>query len=467
MKTFRYLIYIIFSFVVLSCTYDFPEEKKPEAGNADFTKYVAVGNSLTAGYMDGALYARGQSNSYPSIIASQMKLVGGGDFNQPDINSVNGFYAMGPNNTVLGRLKLNASASPTPTVPGDLPAPYTGDKTKLNNFGVPGLTLLTAQIPATGGPAAAENPAYNPLYARFASNPGTSTLIGDAKAALANGGTFFSFWLGNNDVLGYATGGASNPAVLTSVENFNIRYNAALSELLSVANVNGVIANIPNVTDIPFFKTIPYNPIPLTKAQADQLNAGYAMFNGGVDLYNSTPGLPEAQKRPKIVFLEGKNGLVIEDEDLPEVPGLPKYRLATSADLVTLTIPQAQLATGLGTQTAVPDQYILTTTEIIQIADVITGYNAIISTASNNPRLAFVDINKIFGEVAKGTQVTNGINFTSSIAPPFGAFSLDGVHPNARGSAFVANQFITAINTKFGSSIPLVNPNNYPGNDLP
>jgi hypothetical protein len=42
-----------------------------------------VGNSLTAGYADGGLYLEGQQNSYPSIIAKQMALVGGGKFTQP------------------------------------------------------------------------------------------------------------------------------------------------------------------------------------------------------------------------------------------------------------------------------------------------------------------------------------------------------------------------------------------------
>src|SRR5260221_486293 len=82
----------------------------------------------------------------------------------------------------------------------DLPTPYTGDKTKLNNFGVPGILLGQALIPQTGGPSTG-NPYYNGLYARFASNPGTSTIIGDA---LATQPTFFTFDLGNNDVLGYA-----------------------------------------------------------------------------------------------------------------------------------------------------------------------------------------------------------------------------------------------------------------------
>ena len=38
-------------------------------GDADFSKYIALGNSLTSGYRDGALYIDAQNESYPNIIA--------------------------------------------------------------------------------------------------------------------------------------------------------------------------------------------------------------------------------------------------------------------------------------------------------------------------------------------------------------------------------------------------------------
>ena len=43
-----------------------------------------------------------------------------------------------------------------------------------------------------------------------------------------------------------------------------------------------------------------------------------------------------------------------------------------------------------------------------------------------------------------------------------GAFSLDGVHPTARGYAFVANLAIDAINRKYTANIPMVDIGNYP-----
>ncbi len=258
-----------------ACTYDFPEDtsREPNPGTADFSKLVTVGNSLTAGFMDGALYNRGQKNSFANILGQQLKLVGGGEFNQPDINSEHGFLQTGPNGEILGHLKLvydaNGQPLPRPIFPGDPLTPYQGDRSQLNNFGVPGARVWHSILSGYGQ--------SNPHFGRFASSENAS-LIGDASNA---GGSFFVMWLGNNDVLQYATSGAIGAteglgeADMTSVADFSEAYNAALNEMLSVANSKGMVINIPNVTDIPYFTTIPYNSLPLDEATATQLNAGY------------------------------------------------------------------------------------------------------------------------------------------------------------------------------------------------
>ena len=43
------------------------------AGTANFSKYVALGNSLSAGYTDGALFIEGQKNSWTKILSDQFK----------------------------------------------------------------------------------------------------------------------------------------------------------------------------------------------------------------------------------------------------------------------------------------------------------------------------------------------------------------------------------------------------------
>lgn len=453
-----------------------PPTETPDKGSADFTKYVAVGNSLTAGFQAGALFNEGQENSLAALLANQLATVGGGEFNQPDINSVNGYNTAvtSPDpSVVFGRLILAGNpAAPTPT-PGDLPTPYEGDKSKLNNFGVPGILLGQALIPQTGGPAVAENPAYNPLYARFASNPGASTIIGDAVAAQ---GTFFSFWLGNNDVLGYAVSGATRSEIFTGLEAFKTQYKAALSALLSDPNIKGVVANIPDVTGIPYFTTVPYNAIAFKEedqATVDALNTGYAAFNQGIDAYNAglLTGSVPATPRPKISFEVGANPIVIADNDLADLSAfqIPSMRQMEANELVVLTAATV-LPTGVGSQSPAPDNLILTTKELAEISERINGFNQAIEDIVNEiatERVAIVDINAAFNQLAASGAFQDGVLLTAQLAPPFGAFSEDGVHPNTRGYAFTANLFIEAINQKFGAIIPKLNLVEYSGTGLP
>jgi len=52
-------------------------------GDADFSKYVAVGASFSAGFTDNALFAAAQNNSFPNMLSQKFALAGGGSFNQP------------------------------------------------------------------------------------------------------------------------------------------------------------------------------------------------------------------------------------------------------------------------------------------------------------------------------------------------------------------------------------------------
>ncbi|MCH7398429.1 hypothetical protein MM236_10535 [Belliella sp. DSM 107340] len=500
MKIFNKLLYLLVLGSFAACTYEFPEPQieQPTSGSADFTKIVSVGNSLTAGFMDGALYDRGQQNSFAVILAEQARQVGGGDFNVPEINSVNGFFQMGSQGP-LGRLILTVNtqtgaAGPEPIGAGDLPGDFTGNKANLNNFGVPGITLGTALTPLTGGPASPANPAYNRMYERFASNPGTSTIIGDAAAALANGGTFFTFWLGNNDVLGYATGGASNPAILTSDADFQQRLGLALGALLQASsNAKGAVANIPDLNVLPHFNLI--NPLSFNVPDdfRSALLPGLTQLNQAINGWNNAisnnENLTDDEKailiRPVLTDNFNQYKLVVADPTLSDaqvpLPNgdifvIPKIRNLNDSDGYKLPLgARAFLEQGIGISPLAPiiesqhDAMILTPSEQDEIQQKITTFNGFISAAvqANAERLVLVDVNDLLNRVLAGSVSSGGVGLTASIVPPNGGFSLDGVHPNARAHAFVANHFINAINGKWGSNIPLVNPNQFIGNDLP
>jgi hypothetical protein len=501
-----------------------PVAVTPTKGQADFTKFVAIGNSLTAGYQAGALFTEGQQNSLPLIMSKQFSLAQGTTlaFNQPDINSEYGYYGLA-GSIILGRLILydadgvGTAKSPAPApvgtsgmpapynVGGSVPTPFTGDKLKLNNFGVPGIQLGQALTPATGGPpnppppAAPINLAYNALYARFATNPSAngvtgSTILGDAIAAQP---TFFLFDLGNNDILGYATGGGANPAIFTSETDFKARYELAIGTLLAAApTAKGVVANIPDVTTIPFFNTIAWNAIPLDAATATtlttKLSSGYNQFLDAMKLGGYITQA-EVDKR-KLSYVAGKNGILLTDETLTDLtpymnasdatkPLLPyaRARQATSSDIVTLTAggilgTEVPGTTGgvavYGVSFPVGDQYILIPTEKAEIQARTIAFNNIIKGVVDAPtssnRLALADVNATFTAlVTARVGVYNGVTITPNFTPPTGAFSEDGVHPNSRGYAFMANIFIKAINAKFAATIPEANIAEYKGVGLP
>ncbi len=488
---------ILLAFVlaaVSSCTYEFPVAPPLVPGTADFTKVVAVGNSLTAGYMNGALYNDGQAASYANIIAIQMQSNGGGAFNQPDIDAEHGDF--GPSGGAFGRLFLRGELTaegvvdpipkPIKNVPGQPITEYAGDKTLLNNFGVPGMRVVDAAFSGYG-PA-------NPYFGRFASGFG-ATVLGDAIAA---NGTFIIFWLGNNDVLGYATSGAtgnpngdaSDPSKTTdmiSVDVFEEKYIDAITKLFTNDSKQGIIANIPNVQDLPFFTFIEWDAIPLDQATADLANAGYATFNGGINAYNAgllpgqDPANPPTVKRDTIGFKAGQNAIVITDVTIPDLSAyaIPSIRQAKSTDLITLLAgsvlgtladpPGNDPTLIIGVTVPLDEQYTLIEADQEAIADRIVAFNSTIKSVADDSggSIALLDMNTVFADFAQNGVSINGSGMDASFTPGSGAFSVDGVHPNPRGAAYVASLFIDKINEAFGSNIPNVNPNNYPGNDMP
>ena len=172
------------------------------AGTANFSKYVALGNSLTAGYTDGALFIEGQKNSWTKILSDQFKLVGGGEFKIPFMPDNNGGALLGTIPVLENRLYFNG-AGPVRVPGGPTSQLLPGLTGQFNNMGVPGAKSFHLLAPGYGNPAGILAGTANPYFCRFATST-TASVIGDAMAQQP---TFFTLWIGNNDVLGYATTG--------------------------------------------------------------------------------------------------------------------------------------------------------------------------------------------------------------------------------------------------------------------
>ncbi|MBC8753125.1 G-D-S-L family lipolytic protein [Kordia sp. YSTF-M3] len=461
-------------------------------GSADFSTFVAVGNSLTAGYMDGTVFKSGQQNSFPNIMAQQFAYAGGGAFTQPsfddDVNDAGGFLLGGNPLPGFGtRLVLDASQGR----PENLNVASTVELSNLqatayNNMGVPGAKIFHLGFPGYGNIAGLPN--ANPYFIRHATTP-DATVIGDAVSLNP---TFFTLWIGNNDILGFATSGGvgvdqtGNPNVLsyggadiTDPGVFAFTYQA-LVDALTANGAKGVVATLPDVTSIPYFTTVPYNPVPLDAGTAAFVNNAYATYNGGLQFAagNGLITAAEAAQRT-ITFAAGQNPVVIVDEDLTNLTGfgIPSYRMTTIDDL--LILPSSGF---IGTQAdpndptsvngvGIPlaDNWVLTSTEVQMVRTARTAYNnAIVSIAAAND-LAVADMATKLEELVSGLRTTDGQVYTnnyfdgSSNSISTVVFSLDGVHPNSRGYAIVADEFIRVVNEKYGSDVPAVTAGYYPG----
>ena len=81
----------------------------PSAGTADFSNFVSIGASFTAGFSDGSVFLAAQSQSFPAIMARQMAALGGGDFTQPLVNDNVGGLLLGGQQISNPRLFFNGA----------------------------------------------------------------------------------------------------------------------------------------------------------------------------------------------------------------------------------------------------------------------------------------------------------------------------------------------------------------------
>ncbi|WP_348812209.1 G-D-S-L family lipolytic protein [Flavobacterium maritimum] len=472
-KNFKWLLLVSLSFVACDSNDENTVVEEPvSSGSANFAKYVALGDSFAAGYSDGALFKKGQEGSYVNILSQQFAEAGGGEFKIPFMSDNIGGLLLGGKIIAASRLYFNGlrpatvNGMPTTEVSSVLAGPF-------NDLGVPGAKSYHLVAPGYGNVAGVATGAANPYFARFASSSGT-TVLADA---LMQTPTFFSLWIGGNDVLGYATSGGVgvnqtgnlNPATygsndITDPNVFASVYSSIVTNL-TANGAKGVVANLPYVSTLPYFTTVPYNPVPLTAVVATQLNAGYAAYNGGLQ-FAASKGLisvAEAAKRT-IGFSAGSNAVVIEDSYLTNLTayGIPSYRHATPEDLMVLPSMNF-IGTAIGGDptkvngVSVPlaDKWVLSKEEIAEVKTATDAYNVTIKAVVEAKGLAFVDTKTMMTQLSTAGIVSNSFTLTATYVTG-GAFSLDGVHPSPRGYALIANAFSTAINTKYSSTLKKV-----------
>lgn len=456
----------------------------PSSGTADFSTYIALGNSLTSGYADGGLYREGQINSFPEMIAKSMQETGGATgFKTPLMPVGNGSGYL----QLVGGAPAPVAADPSAFASVASGGPY-------QNMGVPGARVKSLTQVGYGSSAG------NPFYARFASTP-LSTIVGEAAA---QNPTFFTLWIGNNDVLGYATsGGDQGGDAITPTAEFETDLDKILTGM--AAAKGAAIINIPDILGAPYFTTAPYNAFVVDAALAARVNGGLraattqsatpaitagvtAAVKAGAKAQAIAGGASEAQAEAIAeafiaspegqatiaggvqqqlagllatlpVVAEGANPFIVQGAPSQAHPtGL---RSATDKDLILLTVLSYTATPAFQALPVLPERLVLDVSEQAKVKAAVTAYNTIIKAKADSKGYAYVDMGGFFEKVKSGFSY-QGVGYSPTFVTG-GAFSLDGVHLTQRGYALAGNEIIKAINAKYGSNLSWINVNDYRG----
>jgi GDSL-like lipase/acylhydrolase family protein len=404
----------------LSCTPMGTEVIGEHAARGEiFDSYVAIGNSITMGFMSGGVIDTSQKRSYAFLLAQAM----GTRYSYPSI------AGRGCPPLIVSFL-TQARPTGTTSTTCDLRANQTDI---LNNVAVSGAW--------SGDPTSTSTTASNAL---------TTIVLGgktQVQKALDAKPTFVSIWIGNNDLLGPAisSGGTSQIGptsslnAITSQAQFTTNIDAIVNPLVAAnPGLKGVMIGVVNVKNAPVMFPASALPAPgasnTFKQQFDAIACGASTspcFGTVTTVHSSCVGSTSMIN----TFL----AFTIRTQTPSAHPAL----IACSPGAVP--------------GTAVGDAFVLDANEQATIDAAVTGFNNTISTKATAVGFAYWDPNPFLAASrTAGTVIRNTPLYTSATAPFGSGMSLDGVHPAASVHIMVADSVRKVINTKYGTTLPTI-----------
>lgn len=326
------------------------------------------------------------------------------------------------------------------------------------DLGVPGITLheaitmyqpnepTCAPLPgplAVLQPLLSEAGPFYPVLGTYASSASPLTML---NAAVAAKPTLTTVWLGANDVLHYTFSGGQ----FTAVDTTTAQVTADMTQIITTLQRAGsavVVANVPNVLHTAFFfsMSIPANP-----AATCPLQSNLFCF-----LISPAVGLPPATAATIVgnvaaQYKLGTTGYITLEGVIAELTAAPQF----SANLDTLAG-----GNGNGSMYVTPALASAVQAE----NDTVNSGIAASATATGVP---MVDVKTILEDIYTGNTadplaaaaLTVNPGKCCSMAFFGGLLSFDGLHPSNTGYALIADAFIQAVNTKYGTTITPVSP---------
>jgi lysophospholipase L1-like esterase len=362
----------------------------PASAQVSFTKYVAVGDSLTAGFSNLSLVLTHQAASWPLLLAQQAG-IGASNFQQP--------YMTDPGIPAeLALVSLVPPAIAPKSTDMGLPANYTLDR-PYDNLAVPGATSVDVVTRTTGG--------FHDVILR-----GRGTQL---QQAVALAPTFVTLWIGSNDVLGAVTSGqAIDGVTMVPLAAFRAAYAQTVSALVATG-ATVMTATIPDVTASPFANAIP--PVVVNPA------TGQPVLVGG-----------------RTVPLIGPSG---------PLPADAKVTLGAASLLAKgVGIPTALGGTGQ----PLPDEVVLDPAELATIRDRVSAINQSIREIAGAASIPVLDMNAFTADLLTNGRSYSGVTLDGSFLTG-GLVGYDGIHPTNIGYAFLANEWIDFLNREKGTHL--------------
>lgn len=382
---------------------------EPEATSDVFHRYVALGNSITAGFQSNGIVASTQEDSYAALLADRMNT----RFALPLLRPpgcpppVDNIFLAALGDAVPS---CSLRSSPIPTT--------------LNNVAVPGAKVIDAL--SNTAPTATPNEL-------------TTFILGgrtQVEAATAVRPTFASVWLGNNDALAAALNG--NVELLTEASTFEAQIARVVDSLVNAGAQRGVLVGVADPTYVPNLSA--GQAYAAAEAQINQIGQRIASQDPNLswatyDVDGSCTGTGAATRIP---FSYGFGTLFIQ---------------ALQNQSVELVCDPA----------AAPDD-LLTPAEQTAIGSRVQTFNSILSTLAQENGWAYVNVNPTFEALYRANaedenpandlvpKFPNPPNFDNpeESPPTFGQyFSEDGVHPSSAGHRIVAHLVIRQLNAQY------------------
>lgn len=405
--------------LVAGCAVDDDIPTTPPVGGALFSRYVALGNSITAGYQSGGLNGALQVRAYPYLLAAKA----GARFDVPLVATP------GCPRPFLAPLRPDSLAGTVNTC-------FLVNSPRIaQNVAVPGeaiADLVTA--PTTGQLGALHNLLIGPRT--------------QVQAMLDANPSLVSVWIGNNDALGVVGGRGTvlpgDTAALTSTAVFQQNLSAIVGEIEKTPAAQNDAVILIGVVDVGI--------VPLIQPGAFFFLARDAAgrFNGKPVNANCSPVNALGQPNPLSANLV--NFQIVRS-------AVPEISCANDAPLV------------------------INATERLAITNRVNAFNAAIKAAADANGYIYVDPNAILAPFVTETTAAGRYNFirkcqglaTATTPAAFQAavlnscpvpgptaapnqfgslFSFDAVHPSSLAHEIIADALAAQINARFGTELP-------------